>query len=109
VGYPSTIFGIATAAAVCSCGPGTIPSFQSDNPASRNAAIVEAAEAGDEKALRDLVRMLESEEPSTRFLAIEALRRLTGEDFGYDYAAEEPGRRPAVERWRAYVAEDRGG
>ena len=109
MGYPSVIIGIVCAAALGSCGPGTIPSFQSDNPASRNSAIVEAAEAGDEQAVRDLVRMLESEEPSTRFLAIEALQRLTGESFGYDYAADEPGRRAAVERWRTYVAEDRGG
>ena len=50
---------------------GNIPSFRSDNPAARNAAIVNAAEARDTTALPDLVRMLESEEPSTRLLAFE--------------------------------------
>jgi len=93
---------------LAACGPGTIPSFRSDNPAARNAAIVNAAEARDTTALPDLVRMLESEEPSTRLLAFEALRRLTGETLGYDCAADEPERRAAVLRWRAFV-EGEGG
>ena len=109
VGYLSVIFGVGCAAAMCSCGPGTIPSFESDNPAARNAAIVDAAGADDQASVPNLVRMLESEEASTRFLAIEALRRLTGETLGYDYAAEEPERRDAVERWRTFVAEGEGG
>ncbi len=106
----SPIFALGVCAPLVACGPGTIPSFYSDNPASRNAAIVDAAAAADDASIPNLVRMLDSEEPSTRFLAIQTLERLTGETFGYDYGWNESERREAVSRWRSFAAErDSGG
>lgn len=52
-----------------------------------------------------LVQMLESDDPATRLLAISTLQRLTNQTFGYDYAQPEVKRRPAVERWAAWVRE----
>ena len=98
----------ALLAPLVGCGPGTIPSFHADNPAARNAAIVDAAATGDTSSVPQLVRMLESSEPSTRLLAIETLERLTGETLGYDYAAAPAERRAAVGRWREYVSEVSG-
>lgn len=87
-----------------SCGPTIRPSFDSPEPAARNAAIVAAARSGDRRAVPDLVRMLDSDDPATRLLAIRTLERLTGQTFGYDHAAESRDREPAVRRWREFAA-----
>ncbi len=100
---------VMLAAAVCplvSCGPTIRPSFDSPEPAARNAAIVAAARSGDRRAVPDLVRMLDSDDPATRLLAIRTLERLTGQTFGYDHAAERRDREPAVRRWREFAAVD---
>jgi len=81
------------------------PDFNSPEPAARNAAIVQAAASRDRASVPDLVRMLDSDDPATRLLAIETLERITGERLGYDYAADEPSRDAAVERWREWVLE----
>lgn len=47
--------------------------------------------------------MLDAREPATRLLAIEALERLTGERFGFDYAGPVAERQAAIERWTQYV------
>jgi hypothetical protein len=89
--------------AVASCGPTIRPSFDSAEPAARNAAIVQAAGSGDQSAIPDLVRMLESDDPTTRVLAIRTLERLTGETMGYEAWASEVDRERGVEQWQAYV------
>jgi len=38
-----------------------------------------------------------------RFYAINGLRRLTGDDFGYHYYDEKEQRQPAVARWQRWV------
>ena len=85
------------------CGPTIEADFDSAEPAARNAAIVEAARIKDAAAVPDLVRMLDSDDPATRMLAIDALERITGHRHGYDHAAAEHERAPAVERWEAWV------
>jgi HEAT repeat protein len=85
------------------CGPTIQADFNSAEPAARNAAIVEAASKGDRKAVPDLVRMLDSDDPATRLLAINALEKLTGERMGYDYTAPEHERARAVDRWQGWV------
>ncbi len=75
------------------------PDFNSPEPAARNAAIVQAAAANDLSKERDLVRMLDSDDPTTRMLAISALERMTGTRMGYDYAAPPAQREEAVRRW----------
>lgn len=81
------------------CGPTVVADFNSPEPAARNAAIVKAASEQDGKAVPDLVRMLDSDDPATRLLAIQALERITGERLGYDPAAGNEAREPAMLRW----------
>lgn len=94
---------------VGACGPTIRADFNSPEPAARNAAIVQAAAGRDASATPDLVRMLDSDDPATRLLAIDALERITGERLGYEHAAGEHEREEAVARWQAWVAENQGG
>lgn len=85
------------------CGPTINPSFDSPEPAARNAAIVRAAGSQDKSAVSDLVRMLDSDDPATRLLAIVTLEGLTGERFGYEHGASEVERNESIEKWEAYL------
>lgn len=84
------------------CRPGKVEGFESPQPAARVDAILEAAARGDQGAVRDLIVMLDSDDPLTRMLAIRTLERLTGESMGYAHDAPEPQRRAAVDRWVAW-------
>ncbi len=94
---------LITSWSVSGCGPTIDPSFDSPEPAARNAAIVRAAGQEDQKAVGDLVRMLESDDPATRLLAIVTLERLTGERFGYEHGASEVEREKSIDLWEAYL------
>jgi len=62
--------------------------------------------AGDNKispAVPELVDFLQNEDKSVCFYAIEALRRITGTDHGYDYKAAPHIRAAAVKRWREFL------
>jgi hypothetical protein len=88
------------------CGTTIRPDFESPEPAARNAAIVNAAAREDRTAIPHLVRMLESDDPATRSLAISALERLTGQTHGFE-AWETPLKRAeAVSRWRDALGQD---
>ena len=68
--------------------------------------IVAIKWAGDNKAssaIPRLVDFLNDEDTSVRFFAIEALRRITGTNNGYDYKARPQLRAEAVERWREFL------
>lgn len=86
----------------CAAAP---PDFNSPEPAARNAAIVRAARDGDRNAIPDLVRMLDSDDPATRVLAIRALERLTGVTLGYDPAGDAASRDEGVAQWTAWCRE----
>ena len=73
--------------------------FDSPDPARRIDAAVRAVEHNDRSAVPDLIGMLDSDDPATRFVAIHALERLTGQTLGYDYAAPSWERASAVDRW----------
>ena len=93
-------------AATGCAGPTIHPTFDSPEPAARNAAIVRAASERDQSAIPDLVRMLESDDPATRLLAISTLERLTGETHGYRASDRHSDRRAAVARWRQAIGVD---
>jgi hypothetical protein len=62
--------------------------------------------AGDNKispAVPQLVDFLQDEDKPIRFYSIEALRRITGTDCGYDYKASAQRRAAAVECWREFL------
>lgn len=77
--------------------------IQSERPHLRIRAIHQAGELRDEKAVALLVDRLEDEDEGVRFYAILALDRITGERFGYDYAAPSERRAESVNRWRTYA------
>jgi hypothetical protein len=66
-------------------------------------AIKTAVSRKDRSAEPQLVSDLSSTDPAVRFYAIEALRRLTGEDLGYRYYDNETDRAPAVARWQEWM------
>jgi HEAT repeat protein len=75
-------------------------SFTSDEPDARIRAIQQAAASDDRSAIPSLVTLLDSDDPAQRMLAIRTLEQFTGETFGYQYAAPQYERDPAVQRWR---------
>ena len=77
--------------------------FESEDPVDRVAAVQKAAAANDKAALPALVACLSDSESDVRFFAIAALRKITGQDFGYHYYDNEQARREAVDRWREYL------
>lgn len=91
------------AAGLASCGPAIVADFNSAEPAARNSAIVKAATEEDRSKIPDLVRMLDSDDPATRLLAIQTLERMTGERLGYDPAAGAGEREAAAARWVEWV------
>ena len=96
-------------APLASCGPTIHADFDSAEPAARNAAIVNAAKTLDRDAVPDLVRMLDSDDPATRLLAIDTLDRITGERLGYEFQGTHREREAAVQRWVVWVREHQGG
>ncbi|MFQ5430153.1 MAG: HEAT repeat domain-containing protein [Phycisphaerae bacterium] len=91
----------------CDPGPFFRARIQSENPGDRILAVYDAAQAKDDGAVPLIVDRLEDEDDGVRFFAIQALERLTGKRFGYDYAQSAPERAAAVERWRDYLRNGR--
>ena len=73
------------------------------NPMVRIMAIKWAGDNKVSSAIPQLVDFLQDEDKPVRFYAIEALRRITGTDNGYDYKANPQLRAQAVERWREFI------
>lgn len=98
-----------------SCAP-PIPDggFGAPDPASRLYALVElirtyrgpeATSSGTppRHLLEPVVAMLASDDPASRFMAMEALRSLTGVAMGFDPAAPVAERAPAIQKWKQWV------
>jgi hypothetical protein len=101
---PINMLCVATIAAVAGCsepaGPRTV---HNRDLAVKVPAIKEAVDHKDQSAAPQLVKDLDSDDPAVRFYAIEGLKRLTGQTFGYVYYADADRRREAVMRWRRWL------
>lgn len=85
--------------------PPTENSFDSPDPAAQLPAILKSSQSLDPASIPHLVRLLTSEDPAVRLLAIDALGTITGQSLGYR-AWDPPGQRAAaIERWQRVVAE----
>jgi hypothetical protein len=73
------------------------------DPSGKIPAIKLSVQNRDMTAVRQLVKDLESDDPAVRFYAIQGLSRLTGEELGYRYFDDEEDRRPALEKWQAWL------
>lgn len=101
--------GVAAAAALglaglAGCGgPGPVKDVSNPDPSGKIPAIVEAVRRGDRRALGQLVKDLDNDDPAVRFYAIEGLRRLTGQTLGYHYYYGEDERQPAIQAWKQWL------
>lgn len=66
-------------------------------------AIRKLGRMGDHFAFSNLVPKLEDKDIKIRREAIEALRGITGTDFGYDYTAAEAVRQRQAQKWKMFV------
>jgi hypothetical protein len=79
--------------------------IQSPDPAVRIRAIIHATRAKDAQATPLIVDRLEDEDEAVRLVAIESLKKLTGNEFGYRAFDPPYVRSKAVERWRSWLKE----
>ena len=77
--------------------------FEDDNPTVRLAAITRAGNTCDEKSIPYLVERLTDSEADVRLFAIVALRKTTGETFGYRHYGSRRSRDEAVAKWRQWI------
>jgi hypothetical protein len=92
-----------SAATAPGCGHG--PRSVSDpDPADKIPAIEFAVRQHDRRAIPQLIADLDNNDPAIRFYVIEALRKLTSQDLGYQYFVDEDQRKPAVDRWKQWLA-----
>jgi hypothetical protein len=87
----------------CIPAPRPKPTLTDPDPSLKIPAIKLSVQNKDNSAAAQLVKDLNSDDPAVRFYAIEGLRKLTGEDFGYRYYDDTDAREPAVERWKAWL------
>ena len=78
------------------------------DPSGKIPAMKKAVREHDLKVVRQLVKDLDSDDPAVRLFAIHALHELTGQRYGYDYFADEVQRRPALDRWKLWLAQQEG-
>jgi hypothetical protein len=94
---------VLTAGLVGGCFSPDPKSLGSDSAPSAIPAIKDAADRDDRKAIPRLVQDLDDHDSAIRFAAISALKRMTGQDLGYNYYDSEWIRRSAVQRWRQWL------
>ncbi len=75
------------------------------DPSGKIPAIKEAVEHNDLTVARQLVKDLDNDDPAVRFYAGQGLERLTGDSFGYEYYLDDQQRKPAIDRWKQWLAE----
>ena len=79
---------------------GGLADLENPDPTVRIRAIKWAGENQVHDAVPLLVDRLQEQDRSVRFYAIMALRRITGDDLGFDYKADSAQRAEAVKKWR---------
>jgi len=88
------------------CTPREDRSIVAVDPLNSIPAIQQAARDKDRRAVPDLVKQLDNDDPAIRFYAISALKDITGETFDYHYFDDKPRRKPAVEKWQQWAAQN---
>ena len=86
----------------CDCPKkiGGLADLENPDPTIRIRAIKWAGKYQVHDAVPLLVDRLQEQDRSVRFFAILALKRITGDDLGFDYKADASCRARAVEKWR---------
>jgi hypothetical protein len=81
-------------------------SIYSSDPSLKIPAIKTADD--DKKAIYQMVKDLDSDDPAVRFFTINKLKEITGNTFGYRYYDDEIRRKPALKLWQDWLAEREG-
>ncbi|MFA5863652.1 MAG: HEAT repeat domain-containing protein [Phycisphaerae bacterium] len=79
--------------------------IQSPDPCIRMKAVIYAGNSKDKRAIPLLVDRLEDEDEAVRVAAIESLKQITGQDFGYRCFDPPYVRAKAVQQWRQWMKE----
>jgi hypothetical protein len=96
------ILAIASACGGCDAPP-IRPVLTDDDPSVKIPAIELAVQQKDRSAIPVLIKALDSDDPAIRFYANDGLKKLTGQDLGFVYYADEQARQPAVARWQDWL------
>src|SRR5881394_1636791 len=100
-------FTLTLAIGGCSA-PRPVIAVTNPDPAGKIPAMKKAVRERDFTAVRQLIRDLDSDDPAVRMFAIHALHELTGQRYGYDYYEDEVQRKPALDRWHGWLAQQEG-
>jgi hypothetical protein len=93
----------------CAHGPRRFGKIEHPAPLVRARAVGLALRQPDSQVLPALVERLGDEDPVVRLAAHEELRRRSGRDFGYVPWASPEERSSAIDRWRAWLGQVKGG
>lgn len=85
------------------CARPTGKGLADDDPSFKIPAIKQAAATHDTRAIPELIRSLDDDDPAVRFYAIQALKRLTGQTFDYRFYEEASQRRASIDRWEEWL------
>jgi len=96
---------VASSLSGCAAPADLYQRLQDEDPKVRAAAAVQAGKLKDRAALPYLVDRLDDPEEEVRFVAYLALRNITGQTMGWNYADPPERRAEAVARWRAWLGE----
>jgi hypothetical protein len=80
-------------------------SVKNPDPTVKIPAIKTAVQQDNRSVAPQLVHDLSSDDPAVRFYAIQGLRRLTGQDFGYRFYDDSLARLPSIQRWQQWLKE----
>ena len=79
--------------------------IDSEDPDQHIKAIERDVALRDDRDVPTMVHDLDDPDPAIRFYSVQGLRRLSGGDqFGYQFWDDADARKPAVNRWRAWLA-----
>lgn len=98
------LVGILGSASGCGLGPRNFRKIKHPSPLVRARALSLGDRRPSAQVIPALVARLDDPDPVVRLAAHEELKQRTGQDFGYVAWDEEPERKAAVERWRAWLS-----
>jgi hypothetical protein len=75
------------------------------DPSGKIPAIELAADSHNWRAVPQMITDLDNNDSAIRLFAIEGLRRITGQTFGYRFYDDESQRQPAIARWKQWLAD----
>ena len=111
---PLIVLGMSCLLATCQAPSITRGGFDSGSPAARTHAIEvtikESRKTGriSRQNLKSMVELLNADDDLVRFMAINGLTVISGDDLGYRFFDSRAMRFKGIQKWRAYALESNG-